>query len=242
MVENCTEQERRPIGQMSQMAMEDPLWWLSRIANKLRTVWLARTYPFVSFSKRSWTRYSLHVTRSAARYISIGEDVGLDRDVVLDVCAGPDTLSPVLILEDGCGLQRRVVISARNRIHIMRNTIFGPSVLLSDHDGEVDEGVEPTGHKLHIRSGTIRIEEECWIGFGATIVCGQGELVIGRHSVIGANSVIRRSIPPYSVVSGDPARIVKQYDFSKRKWVMGCVRSCASADLTGPEHMAGAPS
>ncbi len=67
-------------------------------------------------------------------------------------------------------------------------------------------------------SGTIRIEEECWIGFGATIVCTQGELVIGRHSVVGANSVVSRSIPPYSVVSGDPARIVKQYDFSKGKW------------------------
>ena len=56
------------------------------------------------------------------------------------------------------------------------------------------------------------------------IICEQGELVIGRHSVVGANSVITRSIPPYSVVSGDPARIVKQYDFSQGKWVLGCIR------------------
>ena len=112
----------------------------------------------------------------------------------------------------------------------MRNAIFGPSVLLSDHDGEVRERAEITGHKPPTGGGTIRIEEECWVGFGATIVCNQGELVIGRHSVIGANCVVRRSIPPYSVVSGDPARIVKQYDFSKEKWVMGCVRSAASAD------------
>ena len=56
------------------------------------------------------------------------------------------------------------------------------------------------------------------------IVCEEGELVIGRHSVVGANCIITRSIPPYSVVAGDPARIVKQYDFAKNKWVLGCIR------------------
>lgn len=234
MAENCSEQERRPIDYTSQMTMEDPLWWLSRIANKLRTVWLARTYPFVSFGKRTWTRYSLHVTRSGARYISIGEGVGFSRDVVLDVCAGPDTHSPVLILEDGCGLQRRVVISARNRIHIMRNAIFGPSVLMIDHGGDVEGRADSAVCGPQAGGGTIRIEEECWIGFGATIVCKHGDLVIGRHSVVGANSVVTRSIPPYSVVSGDPARIVKQYDFSKGKWVLGCIRPLATAERKLP--------
>jgi acetyltransferase-like isoleucine patch superfamily enzyme len=224
---------------MSQITMEDPLCWLSRIANKLRTVWLARTYPFVSFGKRTWTRYSLHVTRSAARHISIGEGVAFNRDVVLDVCAGPNAHSPILILEDGCGLQRRVIISARKRIHVMRNAIFGPSVLLSDHDDGVEEGGELASYKPHIEGGTIRIEEECWIGFGATIVCKQGELVIGRHSVVGANSVVKCSIPPYSVVSGNPARIVKQYDFSKGKWVLGCVRPLATPERKLPVAAAG---
>jgi carbonic anhydrase/acetyltransferase-like protein (isoleucine patch superfamily) len=56
------------------------------------------------------------------------------------------------------------------------------------------------------------------------IICEEGELIIGRHSVVGANCVITRSIPPYSVVAGDPARIVKQYDFAQNKWVLGCIR------------------
>ena len=59
------------------------------------------------------------------------------------------------------------------------------------------------------------------------IVCEQGELVIGRNCVIGANCVIARSIPPYSVVAGNPAKIVKQYDLEKGKWVLGCIRPCA---------------
>ena len=111
-------------------------------SNKLRTVWLGQTYPFVLFGKRTWTHYSLHVSRSAARYTSIGEGVGFGRDVLLDVCAAPGKNSPVLILEDGCGLQRRVVVSARNRIRIMRNAIFGPSVLMIDHGDDVGEGAD----------------------------------------------------------------------------------------------------
>ena len=126
-------------------------------------------------------------------------------------------------MEAGSGLQRRGLISARNRIHIMKETIFGFSVRVMDH------GVEQRADDVTIgtrerKGGTIRIEDECWIGFGVVITCEEGELVIGRHSVMGANCVITRSIPPYTVVAGDPARIVKQYDFDKNKWVLGCIR------------------
>jgi acetyltransferase-like isoleucine patch superfamily enzyme len=240
MNENRAGQDLRAIGHPLPVTIEDPLTWLSRIANKLRTLSLARTYPFASFGKGSWAHYTCHVSRAAARHISIGKGVGFGRDVRLDVCAALGKDSPVLILEDGCGLQRRVVVSARNRIHIMRNAIFGPSVLLIDHGGDVEGGADSAVCGPQAGGGTIRIEEECWIGFGATIICEQGELVIGRHSVVGANSVVKRSIPPYSVVSGDPARIVKQYDFSKGKWVLGCVRSAESAERQVPDPMAGA--
>ena len=219
----------RGLTRYSQEAMrdEDPLSWFSRLAIKLRTVWLAWTYPFVSFGRGTWVHYSCSVTRSAAPYISLGDGVGFARGTRLDVSAPAGTVQPVLIMEDGSGMQRRGVISARNRVHVMKDVMFGFAVLVMDHchEGQQDafaDGQETVG-------GTIRIEEECWIGSGAEIVCEQGELVIGRHSVVGANSVVRRSIPPYSVVAGDPARIVKQYDFSKRKWVVGCIRPAPDA-------------
>lgn len=235
MKEIPSDRDPRPIDYPRQVAREDPLSWFSRTVGKLRTLWLARTYPFVSFGKGAWAHYAFHVTRSAARYISIGENVALGRDARLDVSATPGTDSPVLILEEGCGVQRRCTISARNRIHVMRKVIFGPSVLVMDHGLEVEEGTNPAGGGQETDGGTIRIEEECWIGFGAVIVCEQGKLVIGRHSVVGANSVVRRSIPPYSVVAGDPARIVKQYDSSKGRWVLGSIRPVAGADRQDPE-------
>ncbi len=225
-------------GEFHQAVGEDPLTWLPRTAGKLRTLWLKWTYSFASFGRGSWAHYSFHVERSIARYICIGEDVGFGRDARLDVSLAPSTNSPAIILEQGSGLQRRCVISARNRIHVMRNVIFGPSVLVVDHNCEIEKGTEPAGRTQEAGGGTIRIEEECWIGFGASIICKQGELVIGRHCVVAANSVVRSSIPPYSVVMGDPARVVKQYDPSKGKWVLGCARPTSAVDRQNPPHNA----
>ena len=217
---------------------EDPLTWFSRGASKLRTLWLGHTYPFASFGKGAWVYYSCGVARSAAKYISLGENVGLGRHSRLEVSATPGTDPPILILGKGGGLQRRCVISARNRVHVMQNVIFGPSVLVMDHAREVEGDASVTGGVEESHGGTILIEEECWIGFGTIIICEQGELVIGRHSVIGANTVVTRSIPPYSIVAGDPARIVKQYDFSQGKWVLGCIRPALGAGREHPETVA----
>ena len=62
----------------------------------------------------------------------------------------------------------------------------------------------------------IIIEDNVWIGAGTTILAG---VTVGVHSVVGANSVVRHNVPPYSVCVGNPARIVKKYDFEKKEWV-----------------------
>ena len=205
------------------ISRQDLSGWISRLLSKLRTFWLAHTYPFFSFGKGAWGHYSWRVDRSSAPYISIAERVGFAQGVRLDVSAVPGSKLPILIMEAGSGLQRRGMISARNRIHIMKESIFGFSVRVMDHGLEQQTDNVAIGTR-EMTGGTIRIEDDCWIGFGAVIVCEEGELVIGRHSVVGANCVITRSIPPYSVVAGDPARIVKQYDFAQNKWVLGCIR------------------
>ena len=42
---------------------------------------------------------------------------------------------------------------------------------------------------------------------------------VGRHCVIGANAVVTKDIPDYSVAVGSPARVIKSYDFTTGKWV-----------------------
>jgi acetyltransferase-like isoleucine patch superfamily enzyme len=43
-------------------------------------------------------------------------------------------------------------------------------------------------------------------------------VTIGRHAIVGANAVVTKSIPPFSVAVGAPAEIIKKYDVDKKKW------------------------
>lgn len=56
------------------------------------------------------------------------------------------------------------------------------------------------------REGII-IEDDCWLGSGVKVLDG---VTIGKGCVIGANSVVTKDIPPYSVAVGAPARVIKK--------------------------------
>jgi hypothetical protein len=216
---NPTNNERETMSNLAHNVFEDPLAWLPRIANKLHSLWLSWTYPFASVGSNLSVHCSCELKRTIASHIKIGNSVLLGRDVWLNIPVVPNNREPVILLDDGCKIGRRCVISAKNRIHIERHALFAPSVLIMDHNHAFEDVTVPIDQQGTTRGGTIRIEEGCWIGFGAAILCDKGELVIGRNSVVGANSIVTRSVPPCSVVAGNPARIVKQYDPLKKTWV-----------------------
>ncbi|WP_443197883.1 DapH/DapD/GlmU-related protein [Pseudobutyrivibrio sp. OR37] len=63
-------------------------------------------------------------------------------------------------------------------------------------------------NKRKIRSkGPVIIEKNAWIGRN---VCIMPNVVIGEGSIVGANSVVTHDVPPYSIVGGVPARIIKE--------------------------------
>jgi acetyltransferase-like isoleucine patch superfamily enzyme len=202
-------------------SFEDPVRVFLDAVRKLHSLWLSWTYPFASVGHHFSVHYSCNLSRTVARYISIGNTVLIERDCRVDVPMVPKDFGPTILIEDGCRIGQSGTILAINRIHIGRDVIFGQSVLVMDHNHAFEDVSIPIAYQGTTKGGTIRIEEGCWIGFGAAIVCNEGELVIGRNSVVGVNCVVTRSIPPYSVVSGNPARIVKQFDPSKGRWVLG---------------------
>src|ERR1700733_14212530 len=208
-------------GKPNHVVFPDTFSLVPYILNKLHSLWMALTYPFVSLGDRVWFHYSCDLSRSVASRMKIGNSVRIDRGVWINIPGPSQTGEPTIILENGCGIGRGVQISAKNRFHLERDVIVAGYSFISDHNHAFEDVTVPTAQQGITDGGTIRIEEECWLGFGGTIVCSQGELVIGKHSVIGANSMVTRSIPPYSIVSGNPAKIVKQFHPEKETWELG---------------------
>ncbi|MBD3796020.1 MAG: acyltransferase [Epsilonproteobacteria bacterium] len=62
----------------------------------------------------------------------------------------------------------------------------------------------------------ITIRNGCWIGTNVAIL---DDVIIGKNTVIGAGSIVNKSIPEYCVAAGVPVRIIKQYNFEKQEWV-----------------------
>jgi acetyltransferase-like isoleucine patch superfamily enzyme len=192
-----------------------------RVINKLHSLWLAYTYPFHKIGKRVSISRSCKIDRAFAKYISIGDGVYIADYVWINVPEVPADGKPVIFLEDYCSLGRHNVVSAKNQIHIERNVLFAPSVLVTDHNHEFADTTTPIKAQGTSPGGTVRIEQGSWIGFGAAILGSSGSLVIGRNSVVGANSVVNRSVAPCTVVAGNPAKPIKHFDPAKKQWLAG---------------------
>ncbi len=131
-------------------------------------------------------------------------------------------------IEDFCTINNGVgdVLIGNESLIGMGNTIIGPitignhvifaqNVVVSALNHEYRDVTIPI-HEQKILTKPVIIEDECWIAANVVIVAG---VIIGKHSVIAAGSVVTKSIPPYSVAVGNPARVIKKYDFNINEWV-----------------------
>jgi maltose O-acetyltransferase len=102
-----------------------------------------------------------------------------------------------------------------NRIDIGSNVLIASNVQIytATHSTKVDERmVQDCPEEQEIcrtYALPVRIEDGVWIGGGVVILPG---VTIGRNSVIGAGSVVTRSIPANCVAVGNPCRVIKQID------------------------------
>lgn len=113
-------------------------------------------------------------------------------------------------------------IASANSVVLGNNILMGPHIFIADYNHsyiDIDKAIMFQGNTVPKNNniiGGILIEDDCWIGTNVVIV---GNIHIGKHAVIGANSVVTHDIPPYSVAVGSPAKVVKHYDFKTRQWV-----------------------
>ncbi|MST85779.1 hypothetical protein FYJ73_14080 [Prevotellaceae bacterium LKV-178-WT-2A] len=67
--------------------------------------------------------------------------------------------------------------------------------------------MQPSKRDLYIK-GPVVIEDNVWIGDKASIHSG---VTIGKGTIVACNAVVTKDVPPYSVVAGVPAKVIKSY-------------------------------
>ena len=217
---------------------EDPLLLLPRGLTKLYSIWISLTYPFASKGSNLTFHLTSQLSRQRSVRISLGNSISLKKDAWLNVATEDPTGEPVIVIDDNCSIGYGSIVSAKNRIHLERDVLVGQNVLIVDHNHRYEDTTLPIVKQGITDGGRIRIGQGSWIGRGAAIVCSRGQLTIGRNCVIAVNTVVTRSIPDYSLVWGNPATIIRQYDPETRAWRIGptkkrTARSQAASVPTG---------
>lgn len=123
---------------------------------------------------------------------------------------------PKLQIGDGTNIEFNVHISCAHKIIIERNVLIAGYVTIADTDHSYEDISLPIIFDKLSSPEEVVIKEESFIGMGARIMPG---VCIGKHCVIGANSVVTRSIPDYCVAVGIPAKVIKKYDFLLKKYI-----------------------
>jgi acetyltransferase-like isoleucine patch superfamily enzyme len=158
-----------------------------------------------------------HVIIKRPQFICIGNHVTIQRDTLIYIHPEKkDSNHCILRLGNYVHIGINSVIAARNRIIIEDYVLFAPRVTIMDNTHIYEDIETPIVLQDLTRGGAVHLEKECWIGTNAIIL---PNVTIGRHAIIGANSVVTQNIPPFSVAVGAPAKVIKKYDFNKKKWV-----------------------
>lgn len=144
-------------------------------------------------------------------YISIGENCQIRHQVRLTAWDRfkDQHFTPQITLGNNCSIGANSHITAINCISIGNNVRMGNHILITDnaHGASNRELLDmaPNYRPLYSK-GPVIIEDNVWIGEKASILPG---VHIGQGCIIGANSVVTKDIPAYSIVGGNPAKIIK---------------------------------
>jgi lipopolysaccharide O-acetyltransferase len=199
------------------------------VCNKIFNVY--KTYRFIGFVRLTRDLILSRTIFSGVRlirypwYIRGGDRISIGKGFTSGVGLRMDVFgkSPCARITIGIGVEvgDYVHIAAIDRVTIGSNCLLASKVFITDHDHGVYSG---SGQSFNcqkqnekcLNSRPVCIGNNVWIGEGVVILKG---VSVGENSIIGAASVVVKNVPANVIVSGSPARIIKEWDEGLREWV-----------------------
>lgn len=174
--------------------------------------WLLNKRHFAAFGKKS--RFEKPLRVDGIESIAIGDNVMIHEGSWL--AAMPLTGNDVeLVLHDGVTIGNYNHIYATKSIVIEKDVLTADKVYISDNLHEYEDINLPVIKQPIKQCKPVVIGEGSWLGEHVCVIGAS----VGKHCVIGANAVVTKDIPDYSVAVGAPARVIKKYDSKEEKWV-----------------------
>jgi acetyltransferase-like isoleucine patch superfamily enzyme len=107
----------------------------------------------------------------------------------------------------GTFLNLGVMVAALSLVEIGDHCMLANGCFVTDADHRVDDLSRPITWQGFTTSGPTRVGDNVWCGANVVVTSG---VTIGERCVVGANSVVTRDLPPYSVAAGAPARVIRE--------------------------------
>src|SRR5215212_7241161 len=110
----------------------------------------------------------------------------------------------------GTFLNMGVQVAAKELVEIGAHCMFANGCFVTDADHRFDDPDKPVPWQGFTSKGPTRIGDNVWCGANVVITSG---VTVGERCVIGANSVVNRDLPPFSIAVGAPAQVVKRVEY-----------------------------
>jgi acetyltransferase-like isoleucine patch superfamily enzyme len=147
--------------------------------------------------------------------MSLGEAVIIHRDCWITIAAGSRPKGIKLIIGSHCGIGMGATIAAAQQVVLGEHVLLARNVYIADHGHAFSDPSRPIMDQGIDSIQPVSIGKNSWLGQNVVVLPG---VAIGEHCVIGANSVVNRSVPDFSVAVGSPARVVKRFNRQKNLW------------------------
>lgn len=168
---------------------------------------------FLFFGKSSYLIRPLAI--DGINNISIGNSVKIGYRAWLASVPLTGEKKSELIIKDGACLGNFNHIYTTKSIIIGENVLTADKVYITDNLHSYEDISSAIVFQPIKQISTVSIGSGSWLGENVCIIGAN----IGKNCVIGANSVVTRDIPDYSVAVGSPAQIIKKYCFEVNEWL-----------------------
>lgn len=151
------------------------------------------------------------------KYIELGDNVELyagSRIEVIDKFLDVNYV-PLFSVGNNTEIHQNCHITCAGEIRIGNNVRIVSNVTITDIVHPHYDVNKPT-YLQSLKVSKVSIGDETYIYNNAVIL---PNVAIGRHCIIGANSVVNTDVPDYSVVAGNPAKIISQYNAETKQWM-----------------------